>query len=97
VRLTARRGAPLVLSLTLLNLGFVSAVVATARPGGPAGVGPVAQATASPTATAASTLPPATEIPLPTPVIGTSGGAPTPIATPRASPSSRAPSTDTEP
>jgi hypothetical protein len=95
VRLTARRGAPLVLSLALLNLGFVSAVLAMAEPGGRAGAGRPAQATASPSATAARTLPPATEIPLPTPVIGGSTGTEAPSATPRRS--SRAPSTDTEP
>jgi hypothetical protein len=95
--LTARRGAPLVLSLALLNLGFVSAVLAMARPDGPVAVGPVAQATASATATATSTLPPATEIPLPTPAIGTSGGGPVPTATPHPRATSRAPSTDTEP
>jgi hypothetical protein len=92
VSLTARRGAPLVLSLALLNLGFVSAVLAVAAPGGPVVGQPVAQESASPSATPTSTLPSATEIPLPTPVIGES-----PSATPRASTSSRAPSTDTEP
>jgi hypothetical protein len=96
VRLTARRGAPLVLSLALLNLGFVSAVLAMAGPGGRAIAEPVAQETASPAATSTAPAPTVTEIPLPTPVIGESPGISSPSATTRAS-RTRAPATDTEP
>jgi hypothetical protein len=81
-----------VLSLALLNLGFVSAVVAMVRPDSQAV--PPAAVTPSPGATALATLPPATEIPLPTPVIGAT---PTPAPSPRPTPTATAPRTDTGP